>query len=75
MSVVMEAHALTAVALRASFATDADLVHLTDSATGRDEPTPAAEILKLFAVGFKEPATSPDVIGGWFWGGWMRGLR
>ena len=66
VGVLLETYALAAIALGAD--ADANLVRLTGLGAGRDEPTPAAEVLKLFAVSLKEAATSPDVIGG----GWMR---
>ena len=62
VGVLLETYALAAIALGAD--ADANLVSLTGLGVRRDELTPATEILELFAVGFKEAATSPYIVGG-----------
>jgi len=62
VSVLLEAYALAAIALGAG--TDANLVHLAGLRAGRDEPTPAGEVLNRLAVGLEEAATSPYIVGG-----------
>jgi hypothetical protein len=64
MPVVLVSDAFTAIALGAR--TDTNLVDVAGLATGRDEPTTAAEVLEVLAVGLEEAATSPDILGDGF---------